>query len=431
MGAMLLRRLAIGVLAAALCFGAAAQQAQNGELVNNHEIALRLQAEKKWDELLRHLEMWEEEGGQDPIIFRMRTEALRETGDLAGAIETMRDLQKETPESQRARHAEILRALGELQTEEGDFESAEKSFRRALAISEVALTWRQLAELLTAAYLTSKLVDEVVEDEVVRILPPGVSTGVAQEAVKEAIDEIRSEKGLSVGRSEDAEIAWRKTLSYGQYINDAELWGTYAFFRLTLDDSEKAYKALEHVVRLTPGDAVAWRLLFVLADELGKKKAQRVIVARLERIDANDPFANVYLGMDAQKRGDRRMANYHYDIAVQETPDDGHLFDKWQEQLPPTVHKLIVSDGQSFAKWRALAFFGLARNAEGREKALENYRNALLADPTLFTAWESAIVTLRRMRRFKDARIYSEKFVTVKQYVAEGRSVPDNLLTGI
>lgn len=360
MGVMLMRRLASAVLAAALCFGAAAQE--SGQLANNHDIALQLQADKKWGELLTHLDKWESEGGLDPIIFSMRTEAREKTGDVTGAIETMRELQKGTPESQTARHADILRELGRLQTEEGDLDAAEKSYRRSIAISETAIAWRELANLL---------------------------------AQKDPIEE------------EFADEAWRKTLAYGQYINEPDLWKEYAKFRATLDDAEQTYKAFEHVVRLEPDDVEAWHHLFALADELDKEAAQKVIVSRLSRINIKDPLANAYLGMKAQDDGNERLADYHYEVVVN-APEDAFI-----------------------DKWRARAFLGLAQTAKKRGHALAFYRQALMNDPTLFSAWERAIITLRRMRRQREARIYSEKFFEVRQLLAEGSDLPEDILADL
>lgn len=347
------------MLALVLCFGAAAQEAE--QLANNHDIALQLKADGRWDDLLRHLDLWESEGGQDLVIHELRTEAMRESGNITGAIESMKELQKETPQTQRARHAEILRELGQLQEEQGNLAEAEKSYRRSLAINEVALTWLNIAQLLVK---------------------------------KDPINE------------EAADAAWRKTLSYGQYLNEPDLWMTYAEFRDMLDDQEQSYKAFEHVVRLAPDDVHAWQRLFALADDLDKEAVQKIIVSRLTRINLTDPFANAYLGREAHLAGDKRLANHHYNIAVQ-------------------------SDDASFAKWRAISFWGLAQNAATRGEAVEYYREAVIADPTLFSAWENVITTLRRMRRFPEARVYSDKFFRVRRYLAEGEDLPEDILDGI
>ena len=350
----------LAALVVVLCFGTAAQE---GVLVNNHERAEQLRSEGQWQPLLDHLQRWQDEGDNDPQIFRWRAEALQQTGRTEEAITALKEWLKETPEDQRVQYADILGRLGDLYAENDNVDAALTSYRRANAIRENALTHLQLARLFTT-------------------LP---------------------------GQEAEADKEWRKTLAYGEHINEAGLWREFAEFHSAQDNAAETYKAFEHVARLVPDDLTAWQRLFLLADKLDKKAAQKLIVSRLTRIDSRNPLANAYLGQDAAKRGDKQMARYYFDIAVS-APEEG-----------------------AFMKWRAIALFGLAQSTASRKGAFQLYRSALLADPALFDAWESAIILLRRMRRTREAKTYTERFLAVKRQLAENknRPIPDALLAGI
>ena len=91
--------------------------------------------------------------------------------------------------------------------------------------------------------------------------------------------------------------ALKKTLSFGEYVNDAELWRKYAGLLDELERDENVYNAYEHVLRLQPGDIVVWERLFFLAEDLNKKeKTKEFIIGKILAIDKNNPLVQAHLG---------------------------------------------------------------------------------------------------------------------------------------
>ena len=360
---MMLARFTLAALACALCFGAGAQQ---GVIASDQQVAVELSQQQQWHQLLGHLQQWEPraEIDQKRFIFRMRADALETLGDFPGAVKALKQLQNHTPADKEASHLDIFRRLGALYAQTREAGKAELALRKALALRENAETWRKLAEVLMWSTETPE------------------------------------EKGK-------AAAALRKTLSYGEYVNDAEMWRAFANLQKELGNKEETFEALEHVVRLAPGEKESWERLFVLADELGKKpEVQKLIVSRLSRIDPANPLSNAYLGRDAAKRGDKRMA--------------GHYF------------KAAVNAGDDYSpKWKAVAYLGLAKIARDNDTALQNYRSALLADPSLLDAWENSIVILRGQGRTREASAYMDKFQMVKQRITENKQITPDLLDNL
>ncbi len=355
------------VAAAFVVVGGAGAQ-QGGVIESDAEIAARLAEGEKWRELLLHLKEWEFRNGDVPEIFRLRGMASGAMGDTAAAAKAYARLQELTPASQKSKHLELFLAMGDLHAQTREFGEAELDYRRALAIQESPLTWRKLTDVMLAAAKTP------------------------QEKAK-------------------AGAALRKTLTLGEYVNDAGLWRVFAKLQEELGNDAETYAALNHVVRLSPAELAAWERLFALADTLGKsEKRKGLIVSRLLRINGGNPTANAYRGLEAERRGDKRMAKFYYGRAVAEGGRSGAAAPK---------------------KWRGIAFLGLANGATDNGEALAHYRLALLADPSLLSAWERAVVILRGMGRNAEASTYLDLMQKVQRRLEEDKSVPPELLAGI
>ena len=308
---------------------------------------------------LQHSESWTKREPRKEKAWYYRGLALQAVNNLPEAIKAFTEAWNLSSEKD---NDFFLLAIGDMRVQLKNWAAAETAYRLALQINNnSAHTWKKLADVLTT-------------------------------------DKQRSSKKATAE-------ALKKTLSFGEYVNDAELWRKYAGLLDELERDENVYNAYEHVLRLQPGDIVVWERLFFLAEDLNKKeKTKEFIIGKILAIDKNNPLVQAHLGQKALNDDRIKIAKIHFDNAVK--------------------------GGKRHPRPLALALTGLGDmlGANRRQAALDKYKSAVHADPTYFEAWERIIIFLRDRNQFTQADKVFDNLRTAQRLTYKRKAIPKEIL---
>ena len=354
-----MQKLKIIVFLLVLATVAVAHAERSGILANDEEKAAIFLNNKEWPALLQHSESWIKREPREERAWHYRGLALRAVNNLPDAVKAFTEAWYLSSEKD---NDFFLLAIGDMQAQLKNWAAAEIAYNSALQINKnSAHTWKKLVDVLM-------------------------------------VDEQRSSKKATA-------TAMERTLSFGEYVNDANLWRKYASLLDELGRDEDIYNAYEHVLRLQPGDIAVWERLFFLAEDLGKKeKTKGFIISKILAINKNNPLVQAHLGQQALNDDRIKIAKLHFDNAVK--------------------------GGKRHPRPLAIALTGLGDmlGAGQRQAALDKYKSAVHADPTYFKAWERVIIFLRDRNQFTQADKVFGNLRTAQRLTHERKAVPKEIL---
>lgn len=338
-------------VAAALSFGAHAQapadnvreELESGLIATPHQRAEYYLKNKEWDNLLNQSLRWTRDFPGESTGWDYLGRAKQAKGDNTGAADAYR---RAWALSDR-KNFRIIESIGDLYVGEQAWEQAVESYEVAVELRpRRAVLWEKLS---AATFLAQG------------------EPGWERKAAK----------------------VLKKTLTFGQYVNDYDLWRRYAVLQDVLEDNEEEqYRGYWHSVRLKPDDIASWERLYELEKARGNEKESLEIIERLSRLDRTNAVANLHYGLIAAKAGRRQKADEYLNHALK----DSRLSASRRSQIHMTLGDLRQ------------------RPAD----ALKYYRSAIEADPTNTLAWEQAIVMLRSSNERARAQAAYEEFVIVE-----------------
>lgn len=348
----LLIRMMVLALSAAMSSGVHAQSSQNDvreELESGLIATPRQRAEhylkhEEWDKLLAHATRWTRDFPGESTGWHYLGQAMQAKKNQKGAA----DAYKRAWALSDRKNYRIIESIADLYVSEKEWGKAVDSYKIAVELRpRRAVLW----EKLTASLFF-------------RGGEPGSWELEAAETLK-------------------------KTLTFGQYVNNYKLWQRYAFLQDGLGtDEEEQYRGHWHVVRLNPDDIPSWERLYELEKARGNTEESVEIIERLSRLDKTNAVANLHYGIIAAKGGRKVKADEYLNYALQ----DDRLSSSRRSQI-----YMILGDLRS----RPL-------------DALTYYRQAISAEPSNMTAWEQAIIMLRGSNQRKLAQASYEELILVE-----------------
>ena len=299
--------------------------------------------DKQWEKLGAHARKWTREFPGESEAWRYLGRAHSEQGDAqaaANAFSRAWDLSDK-------KDFRIIEAVGDSYAGIKEWERAEDAYRAALKLREGrAALWAKLADMLTLR--------------------------------------------RGPGWRQNAAAALKKTLSFGQYINDYDRWRQYAEVLDAINaPPDEQYLAYRHAVRLKVRDIPAWERLYEIEEVRGNTENVEQIADNLLRLDRQNPIAHLHFGVRALEGGLRSRALEHLNIALQ------------SDELP--------------GPRRSRIYAALGDMHPNPAEALPFYRKAVGSDPSNFAAWEQAIIILRGLGQRKEAQEATEQLLSAER----------------